>query len=449
MRKITVAAAFLAFASCPAGAELLKNFKYDGKIEVHAYKSSNQDWAADVFDGTYSDVDTRLQINASFDLNEDAEAVVSVVKNDRQYDSTGGSQSLDTISKALFFEQAHVLLRGVMGLDHRIGRQYYGDEGSIVMYYGPTSWPYEILMPVVALDGYTAMYSSGGQSRNERKKWSSRYRSRSELEFSIHALLAKENNFNNTPDEDRDISGIRARCEFPENVKLSAYFYQRKYQTGTSVRGPDDRLQAAGMALDGAIVGFEYSAEAVRNLGRANRLRIPTADLTAGETRGKYTGYAFKSALKYEFESAARWNVSGEYAFGTGDNSIDRKVSSYQAVRSDYRPTIIRGYDSADGLTNLKVLSVGGGCSPMEKLDLKARLVKLDYQKEVKSGTRASKTIGNEMNFTAAWNHNRSIALKGYYALFNPTSKYAKLIGGTLAENDSETLFGGVLSVKF
>ncbi|MDT8286928.1 MAG: hypothetical protein RQ748_07455, partial [Elusimicrobiales bacterium] len=81
MKKVIAILALLALTGNIASAELLKNFKYDGKIEVNGYTSKNNTDGNSDTDDTTSDVDTRVQIDMGFDLNDDADAVVSIVKN--------------------------------------------------------------------------------------------------------------------------------------------------------------------------------------------------------------------------------------------------------------------------------------------------------------------------------------------------------------------------------
>ena len=113
--------AVVAFASSMASAELLKNFKYDGKIEVNASQTTNGEDLNSKTKDTWSDVQTRVQINAGFDLNEDANAVVSLVKNNRDYgDGVGTAEDLNTVTTQLFFEQAYLNLKGVLGITDNI-----------------------------------------------------------------------------------------------------------------------------------------------------------------------------------------------------------------------------------------------------------------------------------------------------------------------------------------
>src|SRR6185312_82472 len=86
-------------------------------------------------------------------------------KNDRTWGNTnlngaspatkggtgGNSQDLNTIQNNLFVDEAYVKIDKLFGaLDTTIGRQFYGESGDLVIYYGPKYNLYG--MPITALD---------------------------------------------------------------------------------------------------------------------------------------------------------------------------------------------------------------------------------------------------------------------------------------------------------
>lgn len=432
MNKVMGIIALLALTGNIASAELLKNFKYDGKIEVNAYQSSNQDWNSNVADGKYNDVDTRVQLNMGFDLNEDVNAVVSIVKNDRQYgngsqNATGATGILDLIK----FEQAYLNLKGVLGFDHKLGRQYYGNEGSMVIYYGPTGMPYQVSLPVSAIDGYTGWYKTG--------KWD------------IHGILAKVNNVNDTAapitaDQDVDVFGVNAKYDLREEAKLGAYVYQKNTQAG-SIAGPNDHLQVIGVTAEGKVSGIEYGAEFAKNMGRTNEA-ITGNSMIPNNTTGDYAGYAFKANAKYGIDLAGKLDFMGEFAMGSGDDDLTNdEDASFQAINSDYRPGLMFGYYGMNGLSNLTTWNVGAMWAPskVEKLTLGAKF----YNFSPTEAPAAYDTIGNELDLCANWKHSENVGLKAYFAYFMPNSDYAVAQNGAGAKDDAETLLGAAFTVKF
>lgn len=168
MRILLMTAAALALSASAASAQLLKNFKYDGSVDVNAYTLNNRDFKT-YLDDNKSFADTRLLLNVSFDLGENARAVVSAAKSDRQYGQAAQAvNGAKSVLAGTYFEQAYADLHNALGLglEHKIGRQYYGEPGDIVLYFGPEQWPYPSPLADSALDGWTAWYRRGGWTVN-------------------------------------------------------------------------------------------------------------------------------------------------------------------------------------------------------------------------------------------------------------------------------------------
>jgi len=429
MKKVIGMLALLAFVGNVASAELLKNFKADGKIEVNAYQVNNAaDYNKDAADKK-NDVDTRVQINAGFDLNEDANAVVSVVKNDRQYGSA--SQDANTITTKLFFEQAYINLKGVLGFDHKLGRQYYGNEGDLMVFYGPTAWPYQSVrnvalqsMPVSALDGYTGWYKTG--------KWD------------IHGVLANAANANVAADNDQDLFGLVAKYDLgKEYVNPSAYYYRYTTQAGTGFAGPNDHLDVVGVKSNGKYMGFDYNAEFAMNMGQNNDA-VNTTGLAAAGTN-KYQGYGFMANVKYGLDLAGKLDLMAEYAMGSGDKkATDDKVKAFYSINSDYRPGVIYGgfYTNA-GITNLTTYNVGAMWMPssIEKLSIGAKYY--NFAETEKLGGKSN--IGTEMDLCVNWKHSENVNVKAYAASFTPEKDTVPAV----TTDDAATMLGAAFSVKF
>lgn len=431
MKKLIAILALLSLTGNIASAELLKNFKYDGKIEVHAFQQSNGDWNADVKDAKDNDTDTRVQINMGFELNDDADAVVSIIKNDREYgdgsqvvnDATGGGNG---IMEQLYVEQAYMNLKGVFNMDHKLGRQYYGEEGSLIAYYGPEHWAYQPTLPVTGIDGWTGWYTND--------KWN------------LHALLG--NLVNDTLGPDRALAGVVANYDLSDELKLNGYVYQQNTQHGAGQ--VNDRLEIVGAKAHGMFAGFNYKAEIAKNFGRNNEVGGTVTPYAGVNNDNSYEGMAIKLNADYEMDIAGKLAFMGEYAMGSGDdNNADKKVEAFYAIASDYRPGIIwGGYNGTTGLTNLTTWNVGAKWMPesIEKLTLKAKLFGF-APTEDKGLTYDS--YGTELDFVANWQHSENVGIKAYYAWLMPDSKYAVALNGAGAKDDAEKMLGAAFTVKF
>lgn len=445
MKKVIGILALVALVGNIANAELLKNFKYDGQIEVNAYQVKDADYDADTTDKE-NDTNTRVQVNMGFELNDDVDAVVSAVKCDRQYGNA--SQSAEDVTDLFKFEQAYINLKGVLGLDHKLGRQYYGNEGDLIVYYGPQSWPYNY-----------GGFSANGLSVTGLDGWSSSHKMMSD-KLTLGAILAKDTNETATsgapangvaPDTDEDIFGLTAGYDLMENLKLGGYFYQYNTQSG-DVAGPNDRLQVFGAKADGKFMGFTYHGEVAKNMGKNNR----NINGLGGMTTNDYTGMGFLANAKYDLDLVGKWTFMGEYARGTGDDdtaATDDESAAFYGINSDYRPGIIWGGDflglTSNGISNLTTWNVAAKWNtPMfEKLTLSGKLLHFSPTEEV-TGVNGYDTYGNELDLCALWQHSENVGVKAYYAMFMPDEDYAATLT-TPDSDDSTMVIGAAFNVKF
>lgn len=432
MKKVIGILALLVFAGNIASAELLENFKYDGEIEVNSMVTNNgSDLDSDSKD-KLSDTESRVLLNMSFDLAEDAGAVISAAKNSRQY-GAAGETAVNGALDAFVVEQAYVHLKGVLGLDHKIGRQYYGDKGSIVVYAGPLTGPFAPsasanAMSAVGIDGYSAWYNS-------------------DL-LNLHFVTFKNSEIDIAGgDRDMNTNGIAGTYNLGETLGLGdflsvgAYVYERKQmENGTT---PNTTLDVVGVKGNGKIeaLGLSYYGEMAKNYGRKS----------AAEN---YTGNAILLGAAMDVELAGKWTFSAEMARGSGeDDATDDEEAEFTALNTDYIPGIVWGGAAGKtGITNTTTWNIGAKWNtPMfEKLTLGAKLYHFGYTEDVTAGGQTTDTIGNELDLCVNWQHNENVGIKAYYGALMPTSKWAKYnAASATAENDAITVMGAALTVKF
>ncbi|HOI42698.1 MAG TPA: hypothetical protein PK523_07110 [Elusimicrobiales bacterium] len=411
MKKLIAMLALLAFAGNIASAELLKNFKYDGKLEVHGYSLDNQDYNEDAQDKV-GETETRVQINAGFDLNDDADAVVSLVKNNREYDAAG--ENANTVQTRLVFEQAYVNLKGVFGLDHKVGRQYYGEAGDLVIYYGPRTWPYTRLMATFtpAIDAWTGWYKNDN--------------------WEIHAMMGKELNTanNGATSTDVNVSGIKAMTKLMD-IGLTGYFYQQKDRT---VGGRTKYLDVLGAKGKYAFGDLNVTGEYAMNMGK---------DPLKPAIGYEYEGFAYKLNADYSMDLMGKLGLEGEYYFASGDESNNKKATAFTAINGDYRPGIIvgAGYAALGAATGRNIMDFGGNWTPekLDKLNVAAKYY--NFSADKKNGI-ADKHLGNEFDVIATWSHSDNVKVKGYYAMFMPEDK-------NNTPDDAESMMGALFCVNF
>lgn len=431
MKKVIGILALLVFAGNIASAELLKNFKYDGKIEVNAIATNNElDADSDAKDKT-NDVDVRVQLNASFDLADDVTAVVSAVKANRQYGNATGETVAAGTADGFLMEQAYLNLKGVLGFDHKVGRQYYGNEGDLIIYYGPRSMPYmwdntpsNVLDPV-GLDAYTGWYKTG--------------------KLDIHGILAKVTQGAAQPDTDTNLVGVSAKYDLMEPLNIAAYVFEKKTYVAASADLTQDVIGVKGT---GKFLGFNYYGELAKNYGR--------------QAVGKnYTGTGFLAGANYGLDVLGKWTFSGEMAIGSGDDktyAADKDINTFGQLNTDYRPGILfSGVSGNTGIGNLTTWNLGAVWAPemIEKLTLTGKLYHFSPTVTKVNSTAAGAaktdigydTYGNELDLCANWQHNENVGIKAYYAAFMIDGDYADTV--MAGKDDMATAMGAALTVKF
>src|SRR3989339_266687 len=166
MKKVIGILAVVAFAANMASAELLKNAKYTGSIEVKSVTVNNYPgFDADNLVNNHSETMPRVMLGVNFDLNDEINAQITAVKCDNQY----------------------------------------GNTGDMVIYFGPSS-NLGSSYSVSALDAWFGEW--------KKDKWSAT------------ALIGKwqENSVVNM--RDKDVYGVTAAYDFSEMMKPSLYVYQ-------------------------------------------------------------------------------------------------------------------------------------------------------------------------------------------------------------------------------
>ncbi|MDD2803936.1 MAG: alginate export family protein [Elusimicrobiales bacterium] len=442
MKKVIAMLALVALVGNVANAELLKDFKYDGKIIVNGYATSNdQDEDSDAADKT-SDVDSFVILNAGFNLTDDVDAVVSAVKCNQQYGRVAGESVAAGTADGFFMEQAYLNLKGVLGIDHKIGRQYYGEEGDLIVRYGTSMSNFDTTAGVLAVNQFTGAIGVDG--------WTGWY---AKDKLTIHAITAKNaaNSVAN-PNTDQDLVGVVGGYDLMEPLKISAFIYEQKnYQDAANVAGAktaDKMLDIVGVKGTGKFMGFDYYGILAKNYGHDHN------------NDQNYTGTGFLAGAKYDIELVGKWIFMGEMARGSGDKTSVSKNEQFMEIASDYRPSLIwNGVKGNAGIGNLTAWNLGAMWNtPMfEKLTLGGKLYHFGMTEKVASAGAGSTalpqetdTIGNELDLCAMWKHNENVTLKAYYAAFMPDSKYAKYAADeATAKDDMTTLVGAALSVKF
>lgn len=437
MKKVIGILALLALTGNIASAELLKNMKWTGGAEI---KNATGQKSVAVTKADWSNTFSRFTLGANFDLNEDINAQVTAVKSDyRKYGSDNG-QTVDGITANVLFTEAYVNLKNVLYINHKIGRQYYGKAGDMVIYYGPAFGANNGVanFSVSAIDGWYGEWM--------KNKWT------------VTGLAAKVAENSATNPADVNLYGVTGKYDHSEEVKGSAYFYQKDNRDDGALYR-HDILQVAGAKAEGKFEGIGYGVEYAMNMGKDKQHAG-----TVGDPVVDYKGTALKVNLDYGVDAKefGKFEFMGEYAMGSGDelnsaNGADADKSEqgeFQAISPNYQPGMIFGTygvgQTMNGIGNLTVMKAGVKYMPkqMEKLSVGAKYFIFNPTEKV-PGVNGYDTYGNELDLCAHWKHSENVGLKLSYAMFMPEKDYVVNYKGAGASDATETLLGFDVMLKF
>ena len=404
MKQIIAIAAILSFAASVASAQV-KNFKYDGLLEIHKYYATNTHDYDSNADDKDNDQDYRANLGFSFDAGQDANVQINLIK--------------PSAVKTVEFGQAYVGFNNLLGLSHKFGRMFYGTPGDMVIYYGPDAW-------YVSDMGYTALEGWTGDWKNDK--------------LTITALIAKESDTKNSK-TDTDIYGVTANYSVNEYFNPAAYVYQWASSDTGLIFGTVgmDRLNVMGVKANGKFMGLEYTGEYAMNSGDY----INSVTLTKFD----YKGHAVRINAAYGFDLIGKAKISGEYLTASGDKGSSTKNENFYGIMENYRPGIIIG-SANNPVANRTTWNLGANWTPekLNKLNLEAKFYNFATTEKVTVGANSYDAYGTELDIAAVWNHTENMALKGYYAITTADNKYSKAMS---IGNDNAIQIGLLASVKF
>lgn len=235
----------------PASADVLKNVDLKGEIQTIASDvRHNSDLAgADKYN---SGTNARALAGLSFDLVEDVRANLLFQYAYRWGTNNEGNYGFDNADGMKLAEANVVLSNLFCCLEATVGRQFYGDENSAVMYFGPNHYNAEGMGLARALDAVKVAYSDDFKS------------------FTMLAGKVADLGDETDPATDFDgtaIYGADLKLNLTEAVSLQAYGYDFrniKYYDGTAwVADTDSNVGFYGAKLainpEAALLSVEYA----------------------------------------------------------------------------------------------------------------------------------------------------------------------------------------------
>ncbi len=457
------------FVPAGANAELLKNLKVSGNLDIQTTSARNESdfvtrqavpGVAPTNNDRIGAATTRVIVKLDWDILDDVHSRITLSKgasnnaaSARAYGT--GSQDLNAVQSAVFVQEANVKIDKVMGLlDVTAGRQFYGEEGDLVVYYGPRD---NYGLTIQALDIF-------------RADWNGEHMSVTGIAGKTAGGTAGLN------PADTDLRGVTVSCKMHEMVKPSLYVYnQVTHRVGAlgSQAGKNDNLWVAGVKAKVTTGGLSASLELAKNFGE-NRSG-QTTNGALDPSFANYKGYAIqaKAGYKLDMGGVGAINPWGEYGLGTGDSNFNSNGNNtFTSIATDYRPGGIYGrFDNgaalvlgaagggatafsgaSNGLSNRIIYGAGVKVTPSAVSKLTAGLAFYRYAFHRVApnvgGSKTSRNIGSEIDVTGEWKHSENVSLKATAGTFRPGAHVADLKAPGAALNPVVMLAGDV-SIKF
>ncbi|HEX4047419.1 MAG TPA: hypothetical protein VH309_06270 [Elusimicrobiota bacterium] len=434
-----------------ANAQLLKNFKMSGSLEVDAVDATNvTDFSTKKYDNLGT-VQTRLMVHADWDVLDDVHAHVSIDKNNRTYGT--GAESLTAVQGDLTVDESYVKIDKLFGaLDTTIGRQYYGEPGDLVVYFGPKYNLYG--MGITALDG-------------GRFDWNGEKTGVTLLASKVTGSAIGVNDNAN-----KDLYGADVHFKPTDNLSGSVYGYDRTTinsgarTPGVNVVG-NDYLYLAGLRGKVTMGGAWAKAEFDKNFG-SNRTVGAGGNYTLTDN---YTGWAGLLDLGYKADISNVGALTGWAQGGIGSGG-QRPGNNFQSIAGDYRPGSIWGrfatgasstlgsgnVEDSSSLTNLVVIGAGVKATPSALSKLTAGLSWWNFRAQNETAyhiasaanTQGNVALGNEYDLDLTWAHSENVTVSAGVGDFQPGRAAIVIASSSNGGSVSPARLGYAdLSIKF
>ncbi len=424
LASLSFASALVYSISLPAQAELLKNFKTDGSIEVKTFGINNETDRSSGTDDYRSDTRTRIQVGGSFDILDDVHARVQLRKNNRMYGQA--VENVNSVETALAVDNAYVKIDKVFKrVDLTMGRQFYGSGDDLLIYFGAQP---DDLLSVTALDIFRTDADIMGWARFTGIAGKT-------VEGTAVSATAPAGPTNTNTDT--DLWGIDLGTDklIPMG-HLNLAYYTRKAKGGVGV--DNNTLSNLSLKANGDILaGIGYGAQYVQNFGR-NR--------AAAGTPG-YHGAAYIVGLYLNRQLNEKMPIRAHAEFGHGDNDFvaiapGKRFGKIWGEHNNVGPSSLNGVGGA-GLTNLNVVDAGIGTQcPITSIGIDFNWYRFMYDVSPGNG----KSAGTEYDLILSYKHSENVSLEASAATFQ--------VGGALDRTGGVptspiTRLGADVKIKF
>ena len=283
----------------PASAAVIKNVELTGEIQTiasTAHRTVAQAGSTYVYN---NGAITRALAGLSFDVVEDVKANLlfqyAYAWGDHNYTNNGFDNG-----KGMYLANANLVFSNLFGaLEATIGRQFYGDENSAVMYFGPNHYNAEGLNYARALDGAKLVYANDN--------WTG----------TLVAGKIADWTFNK-PDNYDDYAvtmyGADVKANLTDTLTAQAYAYGFQGIAGNLYVGDDTHQGFYGAKLNFAPEAFRASVEYARDMAGDRFFREHSEE--------DYNGYMVKADIAADVKAVTlrgTFLYSENFVYGYGN----------------------------------------------------------------------------------------------------------------------------------
>lgn len=371
-----------------------------GSLETLGILSSNVSTMSRQNSSSWRNAQNRLTLNLDLGLYNDVAVNFSFVKNSRYWGDN--ADSLSDISEGVRLQQAYIDISEISDSFHlKVGRQFYGEEGSYLIYFGPKRL-YDGL-PVTSLDAAVVIYTNEYAGKT----------------IMMEMLYGKTQENDLESDIDTSVWGFKTILDLYEGFKPVLGVYNLRHGEGR-FNNEGRNLWAFNLAVSGSAGYLHYNFDGTLNSGSsALRTDLPKV---------KHRGYAFRAGLSLPFtlgEISFTPRMGIDYGSGDKDGSSGKK--RFVPVNGDYRAGYIFSdpnifYEIGGQLANLMVIKGGISAAINQKISFSADYYSYRLNELISDAHNGHRFLGHEFNITATYKHSPSVSFGLFYARFMPGS---------------------------
>lgn len=361
------------------------------------------------FNSSDRDTTTRVLFGLGMDLTEDVKAAVTFLNSSYWGDTTPNNNSIDNYLSRIIVAEAYVDVNNIFGaFEAKVGRQFYGDENSAIVYFGPTHYRGRIAT------------TAGNNGIADSKSLDAAVVTYNSDNFVANIVYAKVAETFTGIDDDTTILGIDGKYYVNNNIALQAYIYDQRVGNDANFGNRASHYGVYGAKAAYADDAISASVEGAKN----------------------YNGpdYFHYNELGWMVKLDAAMDLSLEKMDITPRVSYVHAERDFQAM-GNYRPGILFGGTTnmfvAGGDNNARILNAGidFNFGSLEKFSFA-----LDYYMIEAGDNSNPEWVGNEFNLMAKYNLND-------YVEFHAGVAYMMNQSDTIFGADSDEPYGGQLGM--